>query len=145
MILSLPKERKTESHKKQLKALQEDLKNIEKQNFNLPELLKKWMKSEHKQEYNYITTLLHLCAVIPCSTAVVEQSWSVLNLICDKKSNSLDQEHKDELMRICLYRGDFNYEQYIEKWNSLKKRRFGKIGKLSTISECDELSESDSE
>ena len=52
------------THKRQLRVLKDELKNIEEQHFNFQELLIKWMKSEYKQEHHYITTLhCYICVL----------------------------------------------------------------------------------
>ena len=76
--------------------------HLESEVFDLPKLLKKWFSSHVKKELKNISVLLNLFAIIPGTTAVVEQGWSVLNLICDPKTNRLDQDHKDQLMHIAL-------------------------------------------
>ena len=68
---------------REMKKLKSELSELEKDDFDLKQLVKKWLSSSCKNEYKNITKLLKICAVIPGATAVVERSYSIMNLLVD--------------------------------------------------------------
>ena len=74
------------------------------------------MGSDYAVRHCEITKLLILAALIPLSTAEVEQSFSLMKLICTKLRKRLTNENLTALMRICKYEGKINYKEIKELW-----------------------------
>ena len=87
-------------------------------------MLEQWMGSDYAVRHCEITKLLILAALIPPSTAKVEQSFSLTKLICTKLCKQLTNENLIALMRICKYERKINYKEIKELWlNSTKPNR----------------------
>ena len=69
--------------------------------------------------YPDITTLLKLAALIPPSTAEVERSFSLMNLILAPLRKRLLPENLSHCMRICKFPRallDFDYKEILQHW-----------------------------
>ena len=69
--------------------------------------------------YPDITTLLKLAALIPPSTAEVERSFSLMNLILAPLRKRLLPENLSHCMRICKFPralSDFDYKEILQHW-----------------------------
>jgi len=120
------KGRKQEKVKAEIKKNDRAIKEAEKQEFSLEDLLKKWIKSDYAKQYKSVTFLLKMACLVPASTAIVESSWSVMNLISDAHSSHLTQEHLNVLMHVALHRQpltDDDIENIYQKWRKMKARR----------------------
>ena len=99
-----------------------------KQNYSFEVMLEQWLGSDYAVRHCEITKLLILAALIPLSTAEVEQSFSLMKLICTKLRKRLTNENLTALMGICKYEGKINNRETKKLWlnadeTKSKKRR----------------------
>ena len=114
---------KQEELKKTKKALLATIQEIEKEEFDLEALNKKWVASRRVKSHKNITFLLKMACIVPGSTAVVEASWSRMNLICDANAATLTQDNLNKLMHISLNKEKIDYDAVLEIWKETKDRR----------------------
>ena len=69
-------------------------------------------------DYPDITTVLVLAALIPPSTAEVERSFSLMNLILTPLRKRLLPENLGHCMRICKFRKltDADFDEILKRW-----------------------------
>ena len=116
--------------------------NIEKKKQKIRELEREADTLKHNQIYTFdlllkdwcadpaltsvypdITTLLKLAALIPPSTAEVERSFSLMNLILTPLRKLLP-ENFSHFMYICKFPralSDFNYKEILQHWLMVKE------------------------
>ena len=69
--------------------------------------------------YQDITKIIEIAALIPPSTAEVEKSFSLINLISTPLRKSLSAENLDHRMRICKFPRSLTengYQQILSRW-----------------------------
>ena len=71
--------------------------------YTFEEMLLNWMSHSAAVRHPAITRILRLAALIPPSTAEVERSLSLMNLISTPLRKRLKQESLDHCMRICKF------------------------------------------
>eukprot|EP00111_Clytia_hemisphaerica_P006348 TCONS_00018400-protein len=82
-------------------------------------LFKDWSANEQFLiDYPDITTVLELAAIIPPSTAKVERSFSLMNLILTPQRKRLLPEYLSHCMRICKFRKltDADFDEILKRW-----------------------------
>ena len=77
---------------------------IKKQNYNFKIMLKHWCTDNNLiSMHQDITKIIETAALIPPSTAEVERSFSLMNLISTPLRKRLTAENLGHFMRICKF------------------------------------------
>ena len=77
---------------------------IKKQNYNFEIMLKDWCTDNKLiSMHQDITKIIEMAALIPPSTAEVERSFSLMNLISTPLRKRLSAENLGHCMRICKF------------------------------------------
>ena len=87
--------------------------------YTFEEVLKNWMGHSASVRHPAITRILNLAALIPPSTAEVERSFSLMNLISTPLRRRLNQESLGQCMRVCLFPRKLtnaDYENILKSW-----------------------------
>ena len=82
-------------------------------------MLKDWMKNSASNTHSTISRILNIAALIPPSTAEVERSFSLMNLISTPLRKRLNQESLSHCMRICKFPReltDSDYKEIMQRW-----------------------------
>ena len=102
---------------------------IKKQNYNFEIMLKDWC-TENKfiSMHQDIAKIIEMAAQIPPSTAEMERSFSLMNLISTPLRKRLSAENLGHCMRICKFPRSLtenDYQQILSMtgrcWNQIKK------------------------
>ena len=126
-LSNIVSKRKKIKIEKSIKTLENEKESLsEKQNYSFKVMLEQWMGSDYAVRHCEITKLLILAALIPLSTAEVEQSFSLMKLICTKLRKRLTNKSLTVLMRICKYEGKINYKEIKELWLNADKTKLKK-------------------
>jgi len=112
---------------RELKSIKKAIGDLESDIFDFQALLRKWFSSNTAKGLKDITFLMTMAALVPGSTAIVECSWSVMNLHSDDHSNHLTQEHLNMLMHCSLNQELIDYEHVKRVWSEQKKRKGSKV------------------
>jgi len=110
-----------------LKASKKDIEELESDIFDFQALLKKWFSSTTAKGLKDATFLMTMASLVPGSTAIVESSWSVMNLHSDDHSAHLTQEHLNILMHCSLNKDKIDYGRVKQIWANMRKRKGAKI------------------
>ena len=81
-------------------------------------MLKSWYSSNLCTCHGDMTKILTLAALIPPSTAEVQQSFSLMKLICTRLQRSLTSEHLSACMIISKFRelADKDFQEILKQW-----------------------------
>ena len=115
--------RKSRNVKLRMKGIRKSIEELEKGQYDFKCLLVDWFKSTAARKLEDVTFLMTMAAILPASTAIVESSWSIMNLHCDAHSSTLTQDHLNCLMHVSLSDKPVYYDQVFEVWMNAKKRR----------------------
>ena len=93
---------------------------IKKQNYNFEIMLKDWCTDNNLISIHQgITKIIEMDALIPPSTAEVERSFSLMNLISIPLHKGLSAENLGHCMRICKFPRSLtknDYQQILSRW-----------------------------
>ena len=93
-LSSIYNKRKIATLDKNIKSLKTKIEKLTKaKDYSFEVMLKQWAKLGCATRHLDITRILNLTALIPSSTAEVEQTFSLMKLICTKLQNRLSQEN----------------------------------------------------
>ena len=119
MGLLMSENKKTKKRQK-IAAFEKEIASLKKnQIYTFEEMLLNWMSHSAAVRHPAITRILHLAALIPPSTAEIERSFSLMNLISTPLRKRLKQESLDHCMRICKFPRkltDDDYEEILKRW-----------------------------
>jgi len=114
---------KKREHEKQVKRLKRELVALEKRPYSFQDMLKDWFKSLRAKRLSDMCFLVEMAALVPMSTAIVEASWSVMNLHCTDHSGQIEVPHLSSLMHCSLNKEPVDYHQVKDTWANARKRR----------------------
>ena len=105
LLQSVPTKTKIAKKKQGIASLEKERDNlIKKQNHNLEIMLKDWCTDNKLiSMHQDITKIIEMAALIPPSTAEVERSFSLMNLISTPLQKHLSAEKLGHCMRICKF------------------------------------------
>ena len=105
LLQSVPTKTKIAKKKQGIASLEKERDNlIKKQNHNLEIMLKDWCTDNKLiSMHQDITKIIEMAALISPSTAEVERSFSLMNLISTPLRQRLSAENLGHCMRICKF------------------------------------------
>ena len=115
--------RKARSVRYRMKGIRKSIKELEKGQYDFKCLLVDWFKTTAAKNLEDVTFLMQMAALLPASTAIVEASWSIMNLHCDVHSSTLTQDHLNCLMHVSLSDKPLDYVKVFDVWFNERKRR----------------------
>ena len=111
---------KADKKKQTIKSIETEIVALKKdQVFTFDIMLKNWMSHPAASQHTTITRILNFAALIPPSTAEVERSFSLMNLISTPLRKRLSQESLGHCMRICKFPReltDADYKEIMRRW-----------------------------
>ena len=110
-----------QKNKQRIASLEKERDNlIKKQNYNFEIMLKDWCTDNNLiSMHQDITKIIEMAALIPLSTAEVERSFSLMNLITTPLRKRLTAENLGHCMRICKFPRSItetDYQQILSRW-----------------------------
>ena len=107
--------------KQRIASLEKERDNlIKKQNYNFEIMLKNWCTdNKFISMHQDITEIIEMAALIPPSTAEMERSFSLMNLISTPARKRLSDESLGRYMRICKFPRrltENDYQQILSRW-----------------------------
>ena len=115
--------RKSRPLRLKIKGVRKSIKELETATYDFKRLLVDWFNSTAAKNLEDVSFLMQMAAILPASTAIVESSWSIMNLHCDAHSSTLTQDHLNCLMHVSLSEKPVYYDKVFEVWINAKKRR----------------------
>ena len=121
LLQSVLTKTKIANKKQRIASLEKERGNlIKKQNYNFKIMLKDWCTDDKLiLMYQDIIKIIEIAALIPLSTAEVERSFSLMNLVSTPLRKHLSDENLGHCMRICKFPRSLtenDYQQILSRW-----------------------------
>ena len=121
LLQSVLTKTKIANKKQRIASLEKERGNlIKKQNYNFKIMLKDWCTDNKLiSMHEDIIKIIEMAALIPPSTAEVERSFSLMNLVSTPLRKHLSDENLGHCMRICKFPRSLtenDYQQILSRW-----------------------------